>query len=377
MHDDHDGLALPRAEAPLLVAALSGRALAQSARRGGYHVTVLDCFADRDTRLAAARWQVVAAPNSLHFGRRVLLDAAAALAPEAPLVYGSGFEARTGLLARLAAGRTIGGNPPAVVRAVKDARRFFARLDALGIPHPEVRYQPPRPTDGWLVKRSGGAGGTHVRPAGSRPPGARDYFQRSAPGQPMSALFLADGRRAMILGFSQQWTSSARSGLPYLFGGAVGRVPIPDPLAAEIASRLDALVADAHLVGLNGLDFLLDGKRWSVLELNPRPTATVELYDADYDRGLVHLHLEACRGLLPAAARSGPARALAIVHAGSEWQVGEAFDFPLWCRDLPNPGAAIHRGDPVCTVHAEAEDAGEAMRLVQERMREVQRIIHR
>ena len=38
------------ARAPLVVIAISGRALAQSAVRGGWRVHVLDAFADRDTR---------------------------------------------------------------------------------------------------------------------------------------------------------------------------------------------------------------------------------------------------------------------------------------------------------------------------------------
>ncbi len=367
---------ISRADAPpLLVAAVSGRALAQSARRGGYRATVLDCFADRDTRAAAHQWRTVAAPGSLRLDRRALLDAAAELAPAAPLVYGSGFEARPGLLSRLAQQHEILGNPPAVVGSVKDPRRFFPLLDGLAIPHPEVRLDPPSSPEGWLVKHGGGAGGTHVQPAGSRPPRRGDYFQRLEPGRPLSALFLADGRRALILGFNEQWTSRARAGLPYLFGGAVGRVPIPVPVAAHIGDRLDALVAGTGLAGLNGLDFLLDGERWSVLELNPRPTATLDLYDPDYDDGLLHHHIEACRAALPPAARTGPARAQGIVHAGAGWRAAPGFAFPSWCRDIPNPGTTIQPGDPVCTVHAEADHPADAIGLVREREQELHRMI--
>lgn len=369
-------LPAPGADAPpLLIAAISGRALAQSARRGGYRVTVLDCFADRDTRVAAAECRAVARPASLHFSRRALLDAAAELAPAAPLVYGSGFEAHPRLLARLAEGRRLLGNAAAVLRAVKDPRRFFLLLDALAIPHPEVRHDPPAAPEGWLVKHGGGAGGTHIRPAGARRTRKGDYFQRLETGRAMSALFLADGRRALLLGFNEQWTSSAREGLSYLFGGAVGRVPIAAPLASRIMDRLDALVAETGLVGLNGLDFLLDGGRWSVLELNPRPTATMELYDPDYDGGLLRLHIEACHGALPATARTGPARAQSIVHAREAWRVDPGFAFPSWCGDIPNPGVAIRPGDPLCTVHAEAGQPAAAVGLVRERELELHRMM--
>ncbi len=373
-------MALPilRADAaPLLIAAISGRALAESARRGGYRAAVLDCFADRDTRAAAVECSVVAAAAGFHFDRRALLDAAATLGPDTPLVYGSGFEARPGLLSRLAAGRDVFGNPPAVVRAVKDPRRFFPLLDALAIPHPEVAYDPASKPEGWLVKHRGGAGGAHIQPAGSRRPGASDYFQRLETGRPMSALFLADGLRALILGFNEQWTSSARAGSPHLFGGAVGRMPLAAPLGARISDRLDALVAGTGLLGLNSLDFMLDGDRWSVLEINPRPTATMELYDADYEHGLLREHIEACRGTLPPAARPGPARAQSIVHAREEWRVEPGFAFPSWCRDVPNPGMNCQPGAPICTVHAEAGHPDDAKDLVRQRELEFNRMISR
>jgi predicted ATP-grasp superfamily ATP-dependent carboligase len=368
----------PHAEGALfLIAAISGRALAASARRGRFRPVVLDCFADRDTRALAGTWRAVPAANTLQFDRRALLEAANALAPGAPLLPGSGFEGRPALLARLAAGRELLGNPPEVVRAVKDPWRLFPQFDALGIPHPEVRQDLPAEPGGWLVKRAGGAGGTHIRAAGAGPRRAGDYFQRLEPGLPMSALFLADGRRALILGFNQQWAGAGRAGLPYLFGGAVSRVSLPGRLARHIAGRVDALVAATGLVGLNGLDFLLEGERWSALEINPRPTATMELYDADYELGLVHQHIEAARRALPRVARPGPSRAQLVLHARSAWQVEPTFDFPAWCCDIPNPHTAIRPGDPVCTVLAEGAYPVEARNLVEERGRQLERMIWR
>lgn len=365
----------PLADAPLLlVAAISGRALAASARRGGYRPVVLDCFADRDTRAVAERWRAVAAPESLQFDRRRLLDAAVKLSSGAPLVYGAGFEGRVPLLRQLGSGRELLGNPPDVTRRVKDPARFFPLLDALEIRHPEVRSKPPGDSLGWLVKRGGGAGGTHIRAADHRPLAPGEYLQRLEPGRTMSALFLADGRRALILGFNAQWTSSARPGLPYLFGGAVARVPVSGHVAASIANGLGALVAATGLVGLNGVDFLLEGEDWSVLEINPRPTATMELYDPDYPRGLVACHIDACHGTLPTPA-AGPARALSIVHADGGWTVDASFGFPTWCRDIPNAGTILRPGDPICTVHAEARDPEAAIAQVGNREGELRRML--
>lgn len=356
---------------PFLVVAVTGRALAASAARAEHSVIVLDCFADRDTRRAASECRVVARAGTLRFEPRALLAAADQLAPgdrSAGLVYGAGFEGRSNLLARLSAGRLLLGNAPAVVAAVRDPQRFFSQLDRLGIHHPEVRFTRPTNPLGWLGKSPGGAGGAQVRllAGGSRHRGS--YYQRFEPGRTLSVLFLADGQRASIVGFNEQWTSPSRPGTPFLYGGAVGSIALSEDLKANIAARLDALVAATGVIGLNGLDFLLNGDTWSVLELNPRPTATIELYDPDYREGLFELHRRACLGSLPDAPVSHPvARAHAIVFAAAAWEVTADFSFPDWCRDIPSVGTRLAVGDPICTVYAEAAHPEGAVATVQSR----------
>ena len=352
------------APTPFLIVAVTGRALAASAARGGHRTVVLDCFADRDTRELAACRTVVSA-SGLRLDPRALLREARALAPRAPLVYGAGLEGRTGLLGRLAAGRVLYGNRPEVVEQVRDPAHFFPLLDRLGIAHPEVRHARPADPAGWLLKRPGGAGGAHVRHAGARRPPADAYYQRLERGRTLSALFLADGTRARVVGLNRQWTTTARPGLPFLFGGAVGGVRLPQPVEREIRARLDTLVAATGLVGLNGLDFILRGTRWLALELNPRPTATAELYDGDYSRGLFEWHLRACRGeLLDRPATPRAVRAHAVLHADTAAVAEAGFVFPAWCRDIPVVGTRFQAGDPVCTVHASGADGERAVALL-------------
>jgi uncharacterized protein len=363
-----------------LVAAITGRALAASARRGGHDVVVVDCFADRDTRALARRCRSVAARGrGLRLDAQALLAAASELAPpdrSAGLVYGSGFEGRVRLLERLAAGRRLYGNLPGVVAAVRDIDRFCGLLDRLEIPYPETRRTVPRVSAGWLLKVVGGAGGAHVRHAGRGGSPVGGYYQRFESGASHSALFLADGRRATILGFNEQWAVPVRRGRPFLYGGAVSGSMLPGAVESDIRAKLDALVAATGLVGLNGLDFLLQDDRWLALEVNPRPTATVELYDPDYPRGLFEWHLRACEGNLPAAAaRQRAIRAHAVVYALAPGRLRATFAVPDWCRDVPNPGTRFAAGDPVCTVHAAGSDRNRAVTLVRRRRATLQRAL--
>jgi predicted ATP-grasp superfamily ATP-dependent carboligase len=126
------------------------------------------------------------------------------------------------------------------------------------------------------------------------------------------------------------------------------------------------------------MDFILQGDRWLVLELNPRPTATLELYDPDYSLGLFRWHLRACRGELPETAAAPRAtRAHAVVYAGAPCRADAGVSFPRWCRDVPMPGTRFERGEPVCTVHAAAPDGRRAIALLRRRSAQVERALQR
>jgi predicted ATP-grasp superfamily ATP-dependent carboligase len=359
----------------LLIVAASGRALAASACKGGQPVVVLDLYNDLDTRGLALASCSVAGRHGGFDARRLLAAAGELCPPErcAGLVYGSGFEARTRLLTTLARDRTLFGNTAETVAMLKDPIRFFALLDRLDIAHPDVSLEAPCDGTSWLMKRTGAAGGSHVRQAGKRHrASAHRYFQRFQPGRVLSALFAADGTRAQVLGFNEQWTAGVPWCAPFCYGGAVTCTDLPRRIAARIAQAVDRLVPWSGLVGINGVDFVLDGDLPVVLEVNPRPTATIELYDGDVEGGMVALHMRACRGerLLPF--KLSRARAHAIVYAPTALRVPASIAWPAWCTDLPEAGSAIAAGAPVCSVHAEGNTAAEARRLVMARREQVQ-----
>ena len=121
---------------------MSGRALAASARRAGFVPLVADFFADADTgQIAHSCYKL----DDLKGGFRwkVLAPALGALAEAAPspllgVVYGSGFEDRPTLLAKIAERWPLLGNGPSVVERVKSPEVLFTELTRLGIPHPRT-----------------------------------------------------------------------------------------------------------------------------------------------------------------------------------------------------------------------------------------------
>jgi uncharacterized protein len=352
----------------IAVAALSARALAEAAARDGFSVIALDLFGDRDTLCAATRWQRIGDSAALRIDERLLLDALQGLAERDQAqgwIAGAGFEGRPDLLQQGAKRLPLIGNDAATVRRVRDPQAFFAALDSLGIAHPAVAYAWPGDPNGWLLKDAGGCGGRHVRRAAAMPPNKLPpgcYLQSERAGTPMSATFVADGRRATVLGCNEQLTR-AGDATPWLYAGVIGPVPTSETVAVQVHDAVQALVHAFNVRGLCSLDFLLADGAIEVLELNPRPSASLELYALAVP-GLVGAHVRTCAGsdLTPLSVHRSDVRGNTIVFARTALEVGErAADWLAAApdvHDLPQPGSRFARGEPVCSVGALGSGVG-------------------
>src|SRR5260370_36751189 len=121
---------------------------------------------------------------------------------------------------------------------------------------------------------------------------------------------------------------------------------------------------------------MVDGDEFWILEINPRPGATLDIFEDD-EASLFSLHLEACAGDLPdRAPRLAGAKASAIFYAERDVIAPERFEWPDWSADRPNAGIAIKAGEPLCTVHAAATTGVEARALVDERLASVHMWMH-
>jgi predicted ATP-grasp superfamily ATP-dependent carboligase len=363
--------------AVVLIAAVSGRALAASARRGGFVPLVADAFGDQDT-LAAAAGHVRAGMLDRPIDGETLMGALEALAGErepAGIVCGSGFEDRADLLARIGARWPLLGNGANTTARIKDPLTFADICRAAKIPHPQTSLTPPSDRNGWLVKRIGGAGGLHVRDASdSKAEGEGVYFQRRVGGEPVSAFVLGDGKNVMVLGFSAQWTAPSRKH-PLRYGGAVRPAAISDGLMRDLTAAVERLAAIVPLVGVNSADFLVEGDTFHLLEINPRPGATFDLFERD-DQPLFALHVEACAGTLPAQAPVfDGAMAGAIVYAIRDIDSIPKIAWPDWAADLSVPGSRIGADDPLCSVFARAETAAAAKALVDQRVAQIHAMV--
>jgi predicted ATP-grasp superfamily ATP-dependent carboligase len=366
----------------ILIAAFSGRALAQSARRAGYEPLVADAFGDLDTQEVAAAVRIIDGAMATGFRTKPLISALDALASSsntAPigLVIGSGFEDKPRLIAALGRRYRLLGNDAATFKACKDPSGFFAKLDDLGIAHPATQSSPPANPDGWLTKRIGGSGGRHIRICdAAATERRRRYFQRQLSGERLSVGGVFGSERAH-LALTRQWIAPSPE-QPFRFGGAVSMPDVALELRRKLESAALSVASAFGIVGMASFDFVVSDGTPHLLEVNPRPGASLDVLDDDAG-SLFRTHLAACLGKARSTDQPEPsrtARAMAILHADRAPLTLGMIPWPSWSADRGSPGTVIPKGAPLSSVFAEAETADAAEALARARLAELEDLIY-
>ena len=263
---------------------------------------------------------------------------------------------------------------PETLRAVRDPHRLAAALRDAGLASPRTVSTPPADRSvRWLRKPLRGGGGTRVRAwRGGRLP-AGTIVQERIEGVACSAAAVGDGVGAVVLAVTEQLVGERAFGVRgYRWCGNVVPPRLPaderDALLTQARAICSCLAAAFGLRGLFGVDFVWDGERAWTLEVNPRPTASLEAIEAASGVGVFAAHLEGCAGRLPDAGARHGAAGKAIVFATEDVVVG---DTERWLedgvRDVPHPGERIAAGRPICTVLASAATPEEVRAQLEER----------
>ena len=357
----------------LVIAAIASRPYVQAAVNAGFDVISIDGFTDEDTKhLAKTTHQVPITKMQLNADEVLAIVSTITPNTVAGFCYGAGFEMQPVLLDNINQHIKVLGNSAKVVMQSKNPRWFFKCCDDVGVPYPKVMLAPPKTIDGWLQKTIGGSGGEHVKilsATQAEVPG-NVYFQKHQEGRLISCLFLVDQSGVHIIGFNEQWSESSALA-PFRYGGAVSHAELSQVATLRFTAYINQLVSAMHLVGLNSCDAICDGHDVYVLEVNPRLSATIDLYSPNY-RGLMAMHVAAnCSKLVASAFEQNNQCKASIAHqviyANCDVTIEHHMDWPDWVRDVPQADNRFKIGMPLCTVMAKAETARLAKSLVHDR----------
>ena len=365
----------------VLIAAFSGRSLAQSARRAGYEPLVVDAFGDLDTQEAAADFRVLDGVMETGFRTKPLIAALEDLSRSASskpigLVLGSGFEDKPRLVAALASRFKLLGSDAATYKACKDPTDLLrSARQARHSASRNTNLTPPNDPTGWITKRIGGSGGRHIRvchgPQRIKP---RRYFQKLVDGNRISAgaVFAKDKN---LVSLTRQWISPSAEH-PFRFGGCVSMPAVDDRLRRQIAQSAERVATELNLIGLASFDFIVSAGVPYLLEVNPRPGASLDILDDGGELFAAHIAVWTGANNFPGQEIAKAAKAIAILHADrGPITLGET-PWPDWSADRGAPGTFVPRGAPLATAFAEASTADAAEALARTRLAELEDLIY-
>ncbi len=346
-----------------------------------------------------------------------LESAAEGFPPSAAWCYTGAIENHPDLIDAIARVRPLAGNPSDVVRRLRDPVQLAAVAKAAGLSFPETLSSPNGvPLDGtFLVKPLAGAGGRGIRrwtpevaaehaTKQAITPRPTHIWQRFMIGTPLSASYCFKQRSARLFGVSRQLIGEpwCHAGM-FAWCGAVALHPAGgwteiDPLIASL-ERLGSVLAERFQpVGLVGVDLVVDaGVRITVIEVNPRPTASMELFERSGAGSIAGRHLAAC-GYAPP---SGIAIEQPLLRPASNWAKAVLFasqptpvsqpmierltrETSPWSQaddgwpalaDIPRPGQNIAAGAPVVTIFAAAPTTDDALAILRDRVARVDALL--
>lgn len=291
-------------------------------------------------------------------------------------MYVGGVENHPEIIRRVSAGRPLWGCSATAVTQVRDPFALQALLSSNGIPSPRMSHEPDVEGQGqirWLRKPLSGVGGRGITLSDKKERGC--YFQERLDGVSCSGIWIGHEGGALFLGASKQlvgttWLHAA----PFHYAGSIGPLQLTEAAHARFRALGDLLARQEGLRGLFGVDCILcDETPWPV-EVNPRYTASVEVWEYAHQESALRLHAQAFeRSMVQASAAWTPFHFIgkAVLFARKELKVPEngpwdvespatgcEFNLPR-LADIPPAGSTIGVGQPILSFFSK-QDSVEA-----------------
>lgn len=412
----------------LLIVGASVRPLLASAVRAGFDICAFDMFADWDAQQLLNR-------DSRHGGKvphgtiqkidrfEDIVCSDAITTCDAALICG-GMENRNDLVCRIAEQMEVLGPSPEQLERIADPIGVFEKLAADGFQVPETKSCRPGPEDnsGWLRKLENSSGGLGVCRAESGVLNhwrrGKAYFQQFIDGDSISALFVsstdAHGEiQSRLLGVTQQLVGEKQFGADeFCYCGSIGPIQIAANHEVQIHKMGRYVASHYGLKGIWGIDFISNSTGCWPVDINPRITASAELFEAlmlAYSSsmgGIVDLQVQSCRQHLDSHASLATTRSVSLNGSRFPWVEGKAVLYnagsasvqvneSLFSRlrsivdlrffetsepgfsiaDVPCPGQTIGKGHPILTLRVRCQREDEVLTMLHRKAEQLCRLL--
>ena len=353
----------------IAVVGASARAAVQSVLRSGRSAVAADLFADMDLRRMCQVTRISDYPKELvDWLRRTECDG---------WLYTGALENHPDLIDQLASICPLLGVSGSKLRRVRDPLVLKQTLNAHGLSFPDTcKSNVGLPHNGsWLAKTYSSSSGIGVSALIAQ---SRGYCQRRINGEAGSAVFATGTLLAITQQLAgEEWTGAA----PFQYCGSVAPWSLPTRAQQQLHKLGEVLEEEFGLEGLFGVDFVFDGHDVWPVEVNPRYTAAVEVVERASRLKLIDWHL-ADRNELPFSPLLETGGS--VLHGKAIWFAKQEVDitneFANWAlsqtdlADIPRAGSQIPIGRPVLTIRAEGDTSPAVLRLLKERVAELEQL---
>ena len=354
----------------LLIIGASTRAAVASARQTSWTIHAMDMFGDIDTRKQSNFQLLTSYPSSCI---SLLPD----IQPDAICITGA-MENHLSVLHELTTQATL------LTPTVDQIARLRNPLDLQAV-LANHRCQYPRtfasnenlPQDKtlWLKKPIASAAGQGICEFDNIDTSVPDpavIIQEKITGRSISASFLMHPDRTEVLGCTEQLLGHREfQANKFQYCGSIGPLHMPAAINKQILELGYFLQHEYALRGLIGVDLILQHDQLWLIEINPRYAASMELFESQFDKSMIQLHLDSFSSNPASFNRINHAKVhygKAILYAQAPTQIPKEFQ-PTWqaalnCQhptvaDLPAIGETVLAGNPLFTIFARSESAAE------------------
>ena len=340
----------------ILLIGASVRAAAASLARLGYRPIAFDLFNDLDLAAIADSNRLEAADYPARIDQHV------GHLPPMSWMYTGAMENYPAVVDALSQRFRLLGNDGSVLQRVKDPFQVAAVVQDAGLGTPEVRHDGTKlPIDAsWLAKpfKSGGGEGIMRWRGGSSPDPDAMFFQQRITGTSCAAIFVRTGASTQLVGVTRQYLG--QGGNRFAYRGSLGPWPLARLVEQEIADLGQVIGTEFKLIGVFGIDLVIDKERIWLIEVNPRYTASVEVLEIALGRSIMAEHLSACSPSTHTINKSirstscqFASKALLIAHKAG--RLTKPIELCPDIADVPPVGTCFEPGHPILTVYGAGE----------------------
>ncbi len=334
----------------------SARSAAQSLKWAGYTPVAADLFADVDLCRIAEAKRITDYPNQFSgWMKEQSLDA---------WIYTGALENYPELVDELAQIVPLWGISGQLLGDLRDPLWLAKQCDQHGIPFPETLIAKNQLEGSWLAKsyrHSSGLGVRQLATESDWQEAERNswYAQQRVGGRSCSAAFRIDDDGSILLGFAIHLVNDEKE---WSFRGAV--VTNPTAEQHKTLCKIGDWLYATGARGIVGIDFIDSGDELWLLEVNPRYTATIELFEKTYDaycfdRNSFQSYKETSDhwGKLIYYSK----QPVIIKNDLHEWI--DSLTEDCFCADIPHINVVIEEGQPLMTLFAKIPAADSSPEL--------------